>query len=102
MRCGILLCNIINSLFKLSRWNLCSFVFNDKLLKLSFGDFSSVDWLHYMLCMYRWLILRHHRTNSSNRSVRCGLLLWVFIDSLLEMSCWNFCCFVFNDKLLKL
>jgi len=102
VRCGIILFILSVHMLELSRWNLRCLVFKYKLLKLSVGKFSNIDRLHYMLELYRWIVLCNHRFIIRDRSVRCGILLSVFIDNLFKLSRWNICCFVFDIKLFKL
>jgi len=72
------------------------------VFKLSGGNFSSFDWLISVLSMYRWLVLRHRRTDSRDRSVRCGILLGIYIVRMLKLFRWNVFRGLFNDSLLKL
>jgi len=86
-------------MLELSSWNVHCLVFKYKLLKLSGDHFSSFDWLHYMLGLYRWLVLRNLWTVSRDRSMRSGILLVIFSDGLLKLSFWNLRLISFIDKL---
>jgi len=102
LRCGIILFILSVHMLELSRWNLRCLVFDYKLFELSGDHFPSFDWLHYMLGLYCWFILRHHRIDSRDRSMCCGILLVVFSVGVLKLSSWSICFIVFIDKLLKL
>jgi len=69
------------------------------MFKLSREHISSFDWINSVLSMYRRLVLRHHRTDSRYRSVRCGILLVVFSDRVFKLSCRNLLCIDVEHKL---
>jgi len=69
------------------------------VFELSGEHISSFDWLIGVLSMYRWLVLRHRRTDSRDRSVRCGILLVVFSDRVFKLSCRNLLCIDVEHKL---
>jgi len=55
----------------------------DLMYKLRSRILSVLNWLFCVLFMYCRLVLCHHRTNSCNRSVRCGIFLFSCVDSVL-------------------
>jgi len=74
----------------------------DLMYKLWSRLLPGFDWLFCVLFLHRWLVLRLHRVISRNRSLRCRIVLFFFVDRVLKMSGGNLCCSIFNFKLFKL
>ena len=90
MRCGFILGRVCNCVFELFIWQVLVICIFDHLLELSFGGVSGDKWVHKLLDLPCWVILRHHWSDCSDRCLQCGDLLCILSVGVFELLGWFF------------